>query len=116
MKKWLIQLADHFDHYVLRHSFYGVCQRIGLSHWWDEVRYFKTIEGQASFMIENGSTIIRGVLDEKGDELLQGMLAQLDGKEVRIVIYHYIHGSSKLGMKPTATHAVRCKGTGKEND
>ncbi len=34
MKRLLIHLADLIDHYIFRHKFHFVCDRIGASDWW----------------------------------------------------------------------------------
>ena len=34
LKLCLIHLLDKFDNYVLKHRFYWVCQKVGLSSWW----------------------------------------------------------------------------------
>lgn len=33
---WLIRRADNVDHYILRHRWYAICQKIALSGWWGE--------------------------------------------------------------------------------
>jgi hypothetical protein len=48
--------------------------------------YVETVEGTCSFTIENG-TVIYDIIGEHGETPLQGLLAKLQNRLVRITVY-----------------------------
>lgn len=38
LKYILIWLFDKFDHHILDHRFHWICDKIGLSSWWNDGR------------------------------------------------------------------------------
>ncbi len=47
MKRFLIQLADYFDDYILKHRSYKFCCWVGQHSWWDAANAWTTCSQQA---------------------------------------------------------------------